>query len=279
MQQPLVSVLITTYNREKYIGQAIESVLASDYSHFELIVVDDGSKDTTVALAEKYAQKDPRIKVFINEKNLGDYPNRNQAAKHAVGKYLKYVDADDYIYPWGITLLVQMMEQFPSAGWGLCSLVQNVKRPFPFQLTPGEAYAYHYLGAGLFNKAPLSAIIKREVFEAVGGFAPIRMAGDFEMWHRLAQRYPVVLMPHGMVWYREHEEQEMNSHRQFIGLYAETTIKYLLDKDCPLEPVVVQAIIRKSRKSFYREILKGIATVNTHRIKDNMLRLKSYRHA
>src|SRR4051812_47750099 len=93
---PLVSVLMTSYNREKYIAQAIESVIASTYSNLELIIVDDCSKDSTVSIARSYAENDKRVKVYVNEKNLGDYPNRNKAASYATGKYLKYVDADDY---------------------------------------------------------------------------------------------------------------------------------------------------------------------------------------
>ncbi|HEY4875342.1 MAG TPA: glycosyltransferase family 2 protein, partial [Puia sp.] len=113
---PLVSVLMTAYNREKYIAQAIESVLASSYKNFELIIVDDCSSDNTIEIAKKYQQQDSRIKVHVNEKNLGDYPNRNKAASYAKGKYLKYVDADDYIYPAGLELLIQMMAKFQNAG-------------------------------------------------------------------------------------------------------------------------------------------------------------------
>lgn len=234
MESPLVSVLMTSYNREKYIASAIESVLASTYENFELIIVDDGSKDSTVEIAKKYAQKDSRVHVHINEKNLGDYPNRNKAASHAKGKYLKYVDADDLIYPWGLELLVNMMEKFPEAGWGLCSLAQDDQRIFPFQLSPAEAYTYHYDGPGLFYKAPLSSIIKRDVFFEAGEFGAIRMAGDFEMWNRLAQKYPVVLMPQGMVWYRKHSEQEMNSYKKFAQTYHDITVKYLSSELCPL---------------------------------------------
>ncbi|HEV9035886.1 MAG TPA: glycosyltransferase family 2 protein [Puia sp.] len=276
---PLVSVLMTAYNREKYIGSAMESVLNSGYKNLELIIVDDGSKDNTVEIARGYADKDPRVRVYINEKNLGDYPNRNQAAAYANGKYLKYVDADDYIYPWGLGLLVDMMEAFPSAGWGLCSLEQYVPKPFPFQLSPKEAYEFHYLGPGLFHKAPLSSIIRTDAFRSVGGFAPIRMAGDFEMWHRLGQKYPVVLMPHGIVWYREHDAQEMNSHRKFIRTYVDITLKYFSDASCPLDKPTVQKILRAGRRSIYKEVLKGALTLNTHRIADNWIRLNQYRHA
>lgn len=67
-KQPLLSVLMTAFNREKYIAEAIESVLASTYTNFELIIVDDCSKDNTVNIAKSYEQKDQRVKVYINEK-------------------------------------------------------------------------------------------------------------------------------------------------------------------------------------------------------------------
>jgi glycosyltransferase involved in cell wall biosynthesis len=86
MEFPLVSVLMTAYNRENYIVEAIESVLSSTYTNFELIVVDDGSTDNTVNIARGYAHKDDRIKVYVNTKNLGDYANRNNAAKKAKGE-------------------------------------------------------------------------------------------------------------------------------------------------------------------------------------------------
>jgi len=246
---PLVSVLMTAYNREKYIGFAIESVLASSYQHWELIVVDDISSDNTLSIVRGYAEKDSRIRLYINEKNLGDYPNRNKAADYAKGKYLKYVDADDYIYPWGLELLVQMMEKFPEAGWGLCSLIQIPAKPYPFLLNSKEAYEHHYSGQDIFNKAPLSSILRRDAFLAIGGFTPLRMVGDFDMWHKMAMSFPVLLMPDGMVWYREHEEQEMSSYNKYIVSYEEQRLKYLRDPRCPLSTSRVKEIIRKKRRS------------------------------
>ena len=170
MNLPVVSVLMTAYNRENYIGAAIESVLSSTYKAFELIIVDDCSKDKTVEIARKYASLDQRVKVFVNEKNLGDYPNRNKAASYAKGKYLKYVDADDYIYPNGLEIIYSQMEKFPNASVGLFSLAQNSHTPFPILLKPSDSYIYNFLGQGLFHKAPLSAIFRKKAFEEVGGF-------------------------------------------------------------------------------------------------------------
>ncbi len=275
-EQPLVSVLMTTYNREKYLAEAIESVLASTYKNFELIIVDDRSKDRTVEIAREYMSKDERIQVYVNVENLGDYPNRNMAASYAKGKYIKYVDADDMIYPHGLEVLVTMMEKFPEAGWGLCSLKQGVSRLFPFQLTPKEAYEYHYFGPGLFVRAPLSSIIKKEVFDSVHGFKPIKMAGDYEMWHRLAQKFPVVLMPQGIIWWRQHDQQEMNSYRDFIKVYERLKINFLLDPLCPLTKEQSQQVIKNTRILLKKQLLKGIIKFNPARIKDNFIKLKEY---
>lgn len=252
---PLVSVLMTAYNREKYIGEAIESVLASTYTNFELIITDDGSKDKTVEIARGYAAKDERVKIFINEKNLGDYPNRNHAASLAVGKYLKYVDADDYLYPWGLDILVKCMEDNPEAGWGLCSLVQYKKQPYPILLHPKQIFEYNYFGPGIFHKAPLSSIIKKEVFDAVDGFKPLRMVGDFEMWNRLALDYSVVLICDGVVWYREHEEQESNSASQFNQVYESIKVQYLFDKRCQLDEEQVKKIIHNTKVKLFKRMI------------------------
>src|SRR6266404_3983608 len=118
MPPPTVSVLTTAYNREKYIAQAIESVLASSFKDFELIIVDDCSKDHTVEIARRYTG-DSRVQIHVNERNLGQFQNRNHAASLARGKYLKYLDSDDFIYPHGVAVMVDAMERFPDAALAL----------------------------------------------------------------------------------------------------------------------------------------------------------------
>ena len=258
---PMSSVLMTVYNREKYIRQAIESVLNSTWHDFELIIVDDGSSDRSVEIAQSYAVRDSRVRVHINEKNLGDYPNRNQAASLAKGKYLKYVDADDMIYPHGLQILVETMEMFPEAGYGLCSLEQDAERMFPFELIPEAAYHRHYFEQDLFHKAPLSAIIRKEAFEAVGGFSGKQHVGDFEMWHLLSARYPVVLMPHGMVWYREHEEQQMQDNRTNVTVpfkYLKLAMEMLRSERCPLSPQACKAAEHNLLRQQARIIIRTV---------------------
>jgi glycosyltransferase involved in cell wall biosynthesis len=150
---PMVSVLITSYNRANYIGATLESVLASHFTDFEVIVSDDASSDNTVEIARTYAGQDDRIRVFVNEQNLGDYPNRNKAASHAAGKYIKYVDSDDILYPHALTVMVDGMERFPEAGFGLSSH-PDPKTPYPVMTDPHQTYLEHFSGFSHFDRAP-----------------------------------------------------------------------------------------------------------------------------
>ncbi len=258
-EYPLVSVLMTTYNREQFLPEAIESVLSSCYKNFELIIVDDKSNDGTPNIAKAYELKDKRIKVYINETHLGDYGNRNRAASYAGGKYLKFVDSDDYIYPEGLSVLVKTMERFQDAGWGICSLKPNtyINRPYPFELTPKQAYEFSYLGPGLFSTPPLCVIIKREVFERLGGFITHRMVGDLELWHRLGQKHNVVLMQDGIVWNREHHHQnrESRDYRKYLNTYERIKIDYLNHEDCHLQTEQVKEIFKKRKAGLLNQAI------------------------
>jgi glycosyltransferase involved in cell wall biosynthesis len=249
---------MTSFNREKYIAEAIESVLASTYKNFELLIVDDASTDKTVQLAKEYADRDGRIKLFVNPKNLGQFENRNLAARLCTGKYLKYVDSDDLLYPTGLAVLVSMMERYPDAGYGLCSLIQDDGRIYPFMLTPHQAFRRHFIQRiDLFHKAPLSSIIRKSAFEAIGGFNNPQAEGDYEMWLRLSLAHNVVLMPDGIVWYRVHDDQIDFTRRvdpivQFRSFLI--TLKYL-DGPNPLEPAERKAVVH----TVHREVVKHIA--------------------
>jgi glycosyltransferase involved in cell wall biosynthesis len=262
MTAPLVSVLMTAYNREKYIAEAIESVLASTFADFELIIVDDCSRDRTVEIAKSYAARDSRVSVHVNEKNLGDYPNRNRAASLARGAYIKYVDADDVIYSHGLEVMVRCCSGFPGAAFGLASLAQDFHRPYPFELSPREAYMRHYFDQPLFDRAPLSAIIRKEQFERVGGFSGKRMVGDFELWHILAARYPVVLMPQGVIWYRKHSEQEIRLYHRdprYFFEYLLVAFDQLSRPECPLPPAEKARVLTRIKRSQARFAIRTFA--------------------
>jgi len=245
----LVSVLMTTYNREKYITEAIESVLASSYEKLELIIVDDVSSDRTLDIARKYEAKDARVKVFVNNENLGDYLNRNKAASYARGKYIKYLDADDIIYFYGLEVMVNYMERFPEAGFGLASIVSSEK-PFPIVLSPREIYLENYNGYSHFDRAPGSSIIKLEAFNKVGGFSGKRMIGDFEFWFRIARQFSMVKFPFDLYWNRTHEEQESKSTyaKLYPKLRREVYESALSDPNCPLTREEITTVMRRIKK-------------------------------
>lgn len=246
MNTPVVSVLTTSYNREKYIGQTLDSILGSTFTDFEIIICDDGSKDRTVEIANDYAAKDTRIRVYQNEKNLGDYVNRNQAASYARGKYIKYVDSDDLIYEHTLEVMVRYMDRFPEAGFGLCTASER-ERPFPILVQPAQAYREHFAGEGHFYRAPASAIIRRSAFEAVGCFSGKRMIGDNELWFKLGRYYPLVKLVTGLSWDRIHGEQERYSDYalNYQKMLYDVTMEALTHKDCPLPESERQAVIKK----------------------------------
>lgn len=95
MDNPLVSILMPTYNSEKYIAQAIESVISQTYDTWELIICDDCSTDSTYSKASEYSNKDSRIKVIRNSKNMRQAYSRNKALEISNGKYIALLDSDD----------------------------------------------------------------------------------------------------------------------------------------------------------------------------------------
>jgi glycosyltransferase involved in cell wall biosynthesis len=262
MDLPMVSVLMTSFNREKYIGEAIESVLASTYKNFELIIVDDVSTDDTIVIAEKYAKQDDRIRVFKNDQNLGDYKNRNKAASYATGKYLKYLDSDDLIYPWGLESMVYCMDKYPHAGYGLVSYGLKRNQPFPILLSPAEAYYSFYFEGSMIITGPTGAIIKREVFEKENGFSGNPYIGDTEMWLKLSANYSMVAMPLDTVWWRQHDNQqfkegntnsyyELNNYKMYIDA--------LSSSNCPFTMANKENAIRNVKNRFARNVLIALA--------------------
>ena len=133
---PLVSVLLTSYNREAFIAESIESVLAQTLTDFELVVSDDQSSDSTVAIAKDYAGRDRRIRVEVNEKNLGDYGNRRQVASLARGRFLKYHDSDDVMYRHCLQAMAEPLSQEPRAAFALSASAHWPGGPCPMLLTP-----------------------------------------------------------------------------------------------------------------------------------------------
>ena len=144
-QGPFVSVLTPVYNGEAYLAECIESVLNQTYRNFEYIIVNNCSTDGTLAIAEKYALLDRRIKVVTNEKFLSVIDNHNNAFARMSpdARYCKVVSGDDTIFPTCIAKMVELAEGNPSVGIVGCyqvsgSVVRWLGHRYPQQVIPGR---------------------------------------------------------------------------------------------------------------------------------------------
>ncbi len=108
-----VSIIVPAYNAQNTIGRCIESILNQTYTDFELLVMDDGSRDGTAAIIDGYAARDPRV-IAVHKPNSGVSDTRNQALDRAKGKYIQFLDADDWISPDATRLFVRAMEDNPA---------------------------------------------------------------------------------------------------------------------------------------------------------------------
>jgi glycosyltransferase involved in cell wall biosynthesis len=112
---PKISLITTIYNRDRYLAQAIASVLAQTYTDFELILFDDGSTDNSMAIALQYAAQDKRIKL-VTSPHIGRIPALIAASKLATGEYAGVLDSDDWISDNALTETVAVLDNKPEVG-------------------------------------------------------------------------------------------------------------------------------------------------------------------
>ena len=259
MTPPAVSVVMTAFNRQRYIAQSIESVLGQTFVDLELIVVDDCSSDGTLEVASRY-QSDPRVRIVRNDRNLGDYPNRNYGATLARGEFLKYHDSDDVMYPDCLAVMTAGLRGAPSAAVALTAPHTWAGGPCPMVLTPRLAYERAFFGQGLFHLGPACALFRRRAFLDLGKFPEAGVHSDALFWIRACQTVDVVLVRADLFWYRAHGQQE--SARPGIedaALDIEAAQwRALFDDACPLPPALREQARRNHAYGiFSRAVLDG----------------------
>ena len=111
MDKEKVSIIVPMYNAEKFIGKTIESVLSQTYENWEMLIMNDVSTDNSLAVVNEYAKKDDRIKVVNTEKNMGVVKGRNHLIDLANGKYIAFLDADDYWHSQKLEKQIQFMKE------------------------------------------------------------------------------------------------------------------------------------------------------------------------
>ena len=272
LETPIVSVLMTSFNREDFIAEAIESVLASTFTDFELIICDDGSTDTTVSIANKYATLDKRVKVFVNEKNMGQFQNRNKVAEYATGKYLKYLDSDDKILDFGLAYCVESMEQFPDAGMAMYDISQPELKSI--YCTPViETVHHHFFLKEQLSVGPTGTIIHRKKFLELGGFDPrFGVPSDMFFNIRFAASFPVVFLPQMFVYYRRHDGQEINNRMDYLKFGYLYLKELLLNVKLPLQKSEIKYLYGKMQKRHTVNVLKYLR--QTKSLKDTYRLLK-----
>ncbi len=196
---PAVSVILPTYNRAHLLPRAIASVLGQSFRDFELIVVDDGSKDGTVELMRGY--DDPRIVFLPPERNLGDAGARMRGIAQARGEWLAFQDSDDEWLPGRLRLQMEyaaaLGPEFALVGGTLLRYVGGPVERITWPLAEAQTESDTARGevdrrrfvAG-FCAYLQSLIVRRAVYEELGGFdTRLKARSDFEFCMRLSQRY------------------------------------------------------------------------------------------
>jgi glycosyltransferase involved in cell wall biosynthesis len=200
---PLVSVVIPCYDQAHFLGEAIESVLAQTYPHFEVVVVDDGSNDNTAAVVNRY----PGIR-YIRQQNQGLAAARNTGLRHSIGDRLVFLDADDRLMSHALEVGRSSLKDHSE-----CAFVYGHSRFMTFdglqfhqQHRPqvqGDYYLALLRGCPIF--APGSVMYRREVFESVTGFEPsLSPAADYDLYYRIARQFPIYCHGEVVAEYRKH---------------------------------------------------------------------------
>lgn len=205
---PKVSIITTIYNRDRYLAQAIASILAQTYNDFELILFDDGSNDHSLEIAKEYAQKDSRIKAIASP-HIGRIPALIRASALATGKYLALVDSDDWISANCLTETVSVLDNKPDIGmvYTNCQYVNSdgnilgarkqSQIPYSRDRLLIDFIAFHF------------RMYRRSLFTFVDGYdLKQEYCEDYDLTLKLSEITKVEFVPQATYYYRQHQETQ-----------------------------------------------------------------------
>ncbi|MGH6924459.1 MAG: glycosyltransferase family 2 protein [Propylenella sp.] len=207
--EPLVSVIIPVHNRAAYLREAIDSVLSQTYRAIEVVVVDDGSTDGSVALAESIARDDPRVRT-VRMQNEGPSAARNAGLDHARGEFICFLDADDWIMPDKIRRQMNALHARPDVDlvysdfWRFKdadgTVLESFRGPPPVPF-PGILVYRNWFGI-------MAPLFRRRLLERVGRFdTSLRWAEDWDFWYRCARHTEFLFEPGVLAMVRLHASQ------------------------------------------------------------------------
>jgi glycosyltransferase involved in cell wall biosynthesis len=200
---PLVSIVTCSYNNADFILETLDSIKGQTYTNIELVIVDDCSTDSSVAIIEEWLKTYPgKYKFIKHETNLGGSVPYNVGLRAATGKYYSAVDTDDALMPEKIERQVVILE---GEGEAVAAVYSNayvmdvksepvdglfIQRHRPFEVLP-SGNIYNVLLQGNFLPL-LSLLMRREVFDELGAYDESLVYGDYDMWLRIARKYEFI---------------------------------------------------------------------------------------
>jgi len=241
---PKVSVLMSVYNGETHLAEAIDSILAQTFTDFELVIVEDGSTDSTPAILARYAAQDARIKIVPNAQNIGLTRSLNRGLATCSGELIARMDADDIATPQRLVEQVAYMDDHPAIGL-LCGDITLINENGVLLQAGKPVYgvgaSHHYLTWQLLWTNPIphmTVMMRKAVLDAHGlSYQPeYNTAEDHELWARLAQHTQIIRL--ALVWAahrriptsvsHSRREQQLATqyrvvHREYCRLLGENT--------------------------------------------------------
>ncbi|QOG11500.1 glycosyltransferase family 2 protein [Arcobacter sp. FWKO B] len=209
---PKVSVLIPSFNYANYIQEAIDSILAQTFQDFELIVLDNASTDNTKEIVEKYIEKDSRIRLIVNDVNIGMYRNYNKALLIANGEYIKFVNADDKLHEKCLEIFVRILDTQQEV-----SVVSSHRQCFGKQddilkakhigLIPREKAIIESLKYSNWIGEPTTVMFRRKNIYSGLFDVSILMFADLDMWLRQLEHGDLFIYDEVLSYFRIHDSQ------------------------------------------------------------------------
>jgi glycosyltransferase involved in cell wall biosynthesis len=214
---PTISVLMSVYNGERYLALAMDSILAQTYTEFELIVIDDGSKDSSPDILRQYASRDPRVNLTLRE-NQGLTVTLNEAFAKSRGKYLARMDCDDVALPDRFAKQVNLLDANPEVvcTGGYFQLIDGAGRLLTTLRGPtDDANIQATLLKGHNAICHPTAMIRRSAMKTVGGYdTRFKTSQDLDLWLRLGEVGKLANVPAPVLKFRLHESSVSETKRE-----------------------------------------------------------------
>ena len=214
---PVISVLMPAYNSQRYVGAAVESVLAQTFTDFELILVDDGSSDGTLDILKKFAARDPRVRL-ISRPNTGIVAALNDAIAAARGEFFARMDSDDICEPTRLQIQLDYMREHPDCvllGTNVMLMDGDGARigPMPDVCSGHDRIDHALLRRGWPIVHP-AVMMRADAVRKVGGYIGKCPNEDHDIFLRLAEIGQVENLPQVLLHYRKHASSISALHEQ-----------------------------------------------------------------